>query len=120
MLPSTATPRVPPTSRVVSFTAEPTPAFAGGSDAMIDSVAGATAEPSPNPIRIIAVAITEYGVEASFVAAIANPAAIRVSPAATTSFVPTRRSILGDVTAATTIANANGRVRTPASAPSSP
>src|SRR5918995_2159008 len=108
MLPSTAPPSVPPTSRVVSFTADPTPAFSGGSDARIDSVAGAAAEPSPNPIRIIAVAITEYAVEASLVAAIANPPAIRASPVATTSLVPIRWTTFGDETAATTIANANG------------
>ena len=40
MLPITATPSVPPASRVASFTAEPTPAFAGGSTLRIDSVAG--------------------------------------------------------------------------------
>ena len=40
-LPMTATPRVPPSSRVVSLTAEPTPAFSVGSEPMIDSVAGA-------------------------------------------------------------------------------
>ena len=34
----TATPSAPPSSRVVSFTADPTPAF-GGNDPMIDSVA---------------------------------------------------------------------------------
>ena len=50
MLPRMATPRAPPISRVVSFTAEPTPARAGGSEPMIDSVAGAMAKPMPNPI----------------------------------------------------------------------
>ena len=35
----TATPSAPPTWRVVSFTAEPTPALASGSEPMIDSVA---------------------------------------------------------------------------------
>src|SRR5215510_11542080 len=115
MLPSTATPSVPPISRVVSFTAEPTPALAGGRDDRIDSVAGAAADPSPNPIRIIAVAITGYGVETSLVEAIANPAAMNRRPVATTSLVPMRCTTLGEVTAAATIANANGSVRTPAS-----
>ena len=77
-------------------------------------MAGAAAEPSPNPIRIIAVAITGYGVEASLVDAIANPPAMSTRPVATTSLVPIRCTTLGDVTAATTIASANGNVRTPA------
>ena len=51
MLPRIATPSAPPISRVVSFIAEPTPAFSGGSDPMIDSVAGAIARPMPTPIR---------------------------------------------------------------------
>ena len=42
-----ATPRAPPTNRVVSLTAEPTPAWARGSEPMIDSVAGAMARPIP-------------------------------------------------------------------------
>ncbi len=38
--PNTATPTAPPIWRVVSFTAEPTPAFARGSEPMIESVHG--------------------------------------------------------------------------------
>src|SRR5262249_3156247 len=49
MLPMTATPSAPPVWRVVSLTAEPTPAFAGGNEPMIDSVAGATVNPIPAP-----------------------------------------------------------------------
>ena len=49
MLPSTATPRVPPTSRVESFTAEPTPALAREMAPMMDSVAGAEVRPMPSP-----------------------------------------------------------------------
>ena len=49
MLPRIATPSAPPTCRVVSFIAEPTPAFASGSEPMIDSVAGAIAVPMPRP-----------------------------------------------------------------------
>ena len=54
MLPMIATPNAPPSSRVVSFTAEPTPAFALGSEPMIDSVAGADARPMPPPMSTIA------------------------------------------------------------------
>jgi hypothetical protein len=42
MLPSTAIPSAPPTSRVVSFTAEPTPALCIGIALMMLPVAGAT------------------------------------------------------------------------------
>ena len=49
MLPSTATPSAPPVWRVVSFTADPTPARPGGSEPMIDSVTGATVSPMPIP-----------------------------------------------------------------------
>ena len=38
--PITAMPMAPPTSRVTSFTAEPTPALARGSEPMIDEVDG--------------------------------------------------------------------------------
>ena len=46
-----ATPSAPPVWRVVSLIAEPTPARLGGSDPMIDSVAGADVSPSPTPKR---------------------------------------------------------------------
>ena len=49
-LPMMATPSAPPISRVVSFIAEPTPAFSRGSDPMIESVAGAMARPMPTPM----------------------------------------------------------------------
>src|SRR5262245_12179122 len=49
MLPRTATPSAPPVWRVVSFTADPTPARPGGSDPMIDSVTGDTVIPIPMP-----------------------------------------------------------------------
>ncbi len=46
-LPSTAMPSAPPTSRVVSLTADPTPNWSGGSEPMIASVAGVMARPMP-------------------------------------------------------------------------
>ena len=46
-LPMTATPTAPPIWRVVSFTAEPTPALASGSEPMIESVAGAIVSAMP-------------------------------------------------------------------------
>ena len=56
--PTTATPRVPPSSRVASFTADPTPARAGGSTSRIDSVAGVEIRPMPRPISTICGTIT--------------------------------------------------------------
>ena len=47
-LPNTATPSAPPSSRVVSFTAEPTPALCSGSDRMIAPVDGAVVMPMPS------------------------------------------------------------------------
>src|SRR5581483_2843169 len=55
--PITATPTAPPICRVVSLTADPTPAFARGSEPMIESVAGAMTLPMPSP-RIIDTTIT--------------------------------------------------------------
>ena len=40
---------MPPTSRTVSFIAEPTPAWFSGTELMIDSVAGAIVAPMPKP-----------------------------------------------------------------------
>jgi hypothetical protein len=56
MLPTIATPSAPPSSRVVSLTAEPMLARSGGSAPRIDSVAGAPASPIPAPIRSSATA----------------------------------------------------------------
>ncbi len=50
MLPSTAIPAAPPTSRAVSFTAEPMPARLIGTAAMIIEVVGAMARPEPVPM----------------------------------------------------------------------
>ena len=51
MLPITATPSAPPTWRVVSLIAEPTPARALGTALMIDAVAGAIVSPMPSAKR---------------------------------------------------------------------
>ena len=58
MLPRTAMPRAPPTSRVVSLTAEPTPALAGGTALMMLPVAGAAVRLMPAPNRTRARAST--------------------------------------------------------------
>ena len=50
MLPITAMPRAPPTSRVVSLTAEPTPDLASGTDDTMALVAGAVVQAMPTPM----------------------------------------------------------------------
>ena len=49
MLPSTAMPSAPPSSRDTSLTADATPCFSRGSDATIAVVAGAPASAIPAP-----------------------------------------------------------------------
>src|SRR6476646_8021682 len=66
-LPITATPRVPPKSRVASLTADPTPAFAFGTTPMIASVAGALVRPIPVPRTTICAALVPYPVLAEVV-----------------------------------------------------
>ncbi len=61
MEPSTATPTAPPTWRVVSFMAEPTPALARGSEPMIESVAGAMTLPIPRPISMVTPMMAQHG-----------------------------------------------------------
>ena len=46
-------PRAPPTSRVVSLTAEPTPALDSGTDEMMALVAGAVVQAMPTPMARI-------------------------------------------------------------------
>ena len=53
----TATPSVPPSRRVASLTAEPTPALSLGTTPMIASVAGALVKPMPMPYSTICAAI---------------------------------------------------------------
>src|SRR5271163_4834779 len=113
-LPTIATPRVPPSSRVVSLTAEPTPALSGLSDPMIASVAGAVVSPRPVPSNTICIAITVYGVPASTVDAQASPAANTAKPALTTAVVPILWTTAGPITLASAIDTATGNSRTPA------
>src|SRR4051794_25684704 len=113
-LPTTATPSVPPSSRVVSLTAEPTPARSGGNEPMIDSVAGAVTRPSPPPIPSMATTTTRYGELAAVTAATRKPEAIKPSPAPTTRFEPNRRTSSGDTGAVSAVKSANGTVCTPA------
>ena len=55
----TATPSVPPSSRVESLTADPTPALPSDTAPMIESVAGADVRPMPSPKTTIWVAMIQ-------------------------------------------------------------
>ena len=93
-LPMMATPSVPPSSRAVSLTAEPTPALPADSEPMIDSVAGAVVAPRPAPMRIIWPTMIVYGVSTPTLRAIhTNELASSRRPARTTAVVPTRSTI---------------------------
>ena len=89
-LPSSATPTAPPTWRVVSLTADPTPAFERGSDPMIDSVAGAMTFAIPTPSRTATPMMNQTLVVGVNVRNINSDVATINSPAPTTIFVPAR------------------------------
>ena len=78
-----ATPKVPPSSRAVSLTADPMPALAGGSAPMIASVAGALTRPSPPPMKNICPTTNQYDDVAVSRVVQAKPTAIEARPAAT-------------------------------------
>jgi len=113
--PTTATPRVPPSSRVASLTADPTPARAGGKTSRMDSVAGVEISPIPSPMRTIWGTMTqEYDVSTAAVEIQANATPKRTIPVVTTTLVPHRGARRAPTTEATAMLSATGRVRTPA------
>src|SRR3954471_2829241 len=114
MLPITATPRVLPSRRVASLTAEPTPAFSTGTAPMMDSVAGALVRPLPVPQITIVMAIVRYVVVTVALETQRKNTARSASPVVTTSLVPRRTASLVPSTEAIATAMATGRVRTPA------
>src|SRR3954452_21312343 len=112
--PTTATPRVPPSSRVASLTALPTPARAGGSTSRIDSVAGVEIRPMPSPIITICGTITwEYDVSTAAVEIHTNAVPKSTMPVVTTILVPIRGASAAPTTDATAIDKATGRIRAP-------
>jgi len=88
MLPKRAMPSAPPSSRVVSFTADPTPAFESGTEVKIRPVAGAVVRAIPAPSTRNATAMTRYGVSGDNAVRIPNPPAMIASPAAITRAAP--------------------------------
>ena len=112
--PTTATPSVPPSSRVASLTAEPTPARAGGSTSRIDSVAGVEIRPMPRPISTICGTITvAYDASTATVEIHRNAAPNSTSPVVTTTLVPIRGASSAPTTEATAMLSATGRIRAP-------
>ena len=113
-LPTTATPRVPPASRVASLIADPTPAFAAGSTDRIESVAGTWVRPMPRPMSTICPTMTGRSRPRGDTAIQAKDAPSSASPDMTTARVPEP----GDqrparASAPTAIDPATGRIRTP-------
>ena len=92
-LPTIATPSAPPIWRVVSFTAEPTPALASGSDPMIDSVAGAITRAWPNAISINRHTRSPYELSTWSWVISTSPVPAIARPVATVTFVPSRSTI---------------------------
>src|SRR4051812_44520006 len=139
MLPRMAMPSAPPTSRVVSLTAEPTPAFSCGTPLMMLAVAGAagggTAPPGsttgaagrrgrgvrvvggglrPGPSSTRATGRTRYGVLGLRVARTPKPAATNTKPAAIPRPLPDLAAIAALRGATATRARARGSVARPA------
>ena len=81
MLPRMAMPSAPPSSRVVSLTADPTPALLSGTDDMIVPVAGGIVSAMPPASITSATTMRPYGVSGARNVKTTNPAAIPVNPA---------------------------------------
>ena len=112
--PSTATPNAPPTCRVVSLTAEPTPALARGSDPMIESVAGAMTLPMPRPSAHVTRMTWRVDESGWSVRNDRKPTPTINSPVATTRLLPKRCTQMLLSGAATMIVTACGSRTAPA------
>src|SRR5436190_5569187 len=115
MLPRIATPSAPPTCRVVSFIAEPSPALASGSEPMMDSVAGTIAVPIPNPRITSDTTTCAYPDAVVSVPMNHSPPATIVIPAATRVLLPNRPVSRPDAGALIISTSASGATRMPAS-----
>src|SRR3954447_26953643 len=107
-------PRAPPTSRVVSLTADPTPALAWGTALMMLPVAGAAVRLMPAPRRTRATTSIRYGEEGRTKARTAKPAATRRNPDPMTGPDPLFSAIAALLGATATSVRASGRVARPA------
>jgi hypothetical protein len=112
-LPMTATPRVPPNSRVDPLTAEARPAFSAGTAPSASCAVGACVSPSPAPTTTSWATRMAYGVacDSRDVQNIASPSKAR--PAPMTTLLPMRTASRVPATEVTTTAAASGSNRTP-------
>ncbi len=99
----------------MSLTAEPTPAFRSGSDAMIPVVDGAMVSPIPAAMITMATTRCQYGVSTADWASSSNPSPRIRRPVETTFRFPNFSTNLALDGAATIIVNGIGSIRTPAS-----
>ena len=101
---------MPPSSRVASLTAEPTPARDGGSTWRIDSVAGVLMKPMPRPIITIwGTIVVAYDASTATVEIHTNDVPNSTRPDVTTSLVPIRGASSAPTTEATAMLRATGQ-----------
>jgi hypothetical protein len=98
---------------VVSFTAEPTPALASGSEPMTDSVAGAMVMPMPRASSIIRQTMFQYGVSTWSWVQSRSASATKKRPLATTFFDPIFSTSRDELGATTMSVRARGSWYTP-------
>jgi hypothetical protein len=110
-----AIPSAPPSSRVVSFTAEPTPALASGTALMMLPVAGAAVMLMPTASSPSATASATYGDDTPTTLSTPNPAAMNTKPSAIVRPLPIRAASAALRGAMAIIVSANGSVATPVS-----
>jgi len=118
--PSTATPKAPPSSRLALFIAEPMPARAGGTAAIISVVRGAPVAAMPNAVGTSAAATIHAEEPASSWARSAMPTPTRASPPATTTRVPKRATTFGTCGVAVSMMSDTGSCTSPAASADTP
>src|SRR3954451_20333804 len=106
-------PIAPPVWRVVSLTADPTPAFPSGSEPMIDSVAGAIVSPTPSPRSSRTAAPATNDDITVFDPYNTIAVAVTQMPMTTTRSVPHRNTNRGALGAASIIPTATGIAMSP-------
>ena len=114
--PITATPSAPPTWRVTSLIAEPTPALASGTALITESVAGAIAEPIDSASPKVTSASSRGGhVRASTAGCVLSTTATPTGPPAITLVRPNGPTSLFDAPEPITRPSASGSIAAPAS-----
>src|SRR5690606_40389890 len=113
-LPRTAMPSAPPTSRVVSFTAEPTPALSSGSELMMAAVAGAIVLAIPEDMMTRDAAYWRYELSGPSSESDPRPIATSVRPRPMTLRRPKRWTSASLLGATMTMVAADGRMASPA------